>query len=312
MSIEIKPVEIYDYVSKDHFQQFIANERRPLLIKNIDIGDCIKKWTVDYLAEALGENEVKVHVSPVGNMSFINKNFTYKTLRFDEFIRRAAAEKNTKWFLCENERYYLRSTGSDRRGKDVANVEKQFPQISRDIKYPELFDKSDFFSSVFRIGSCGVQIWTHYDIMDNILLQISGEKRVVLFSPHDTQHMYLNGDKSEVLDIDCPNVEKFPNFVKATQYECIMKPGDVLYIPALWHHNTTAKTFGIGVNVFWKNLPHELYDKTDVYGNKDLLPAAKALSDINKALKIFKTLPAMYKDFYIQRAISALEKARES
>ena len=32
---------------------------------------------------------------------------------------------------------------------------------------------------------------------------------------------------------------------------------------------------GIAINVFWKNLPEEVYDKKDPYGNKDLLPAAK-------------------------------------
>ncbi|KAK9505983.1 hypothetical protein O3M35_009932 [Rhynocoris fuscipes] len=311
MPVTIQQVETYDYKDKDDFQEYIKNNRRPLLIKNVDIGECCKKWTVDYLANVLGKNEVRVHVSPVGNMSFLNKNFSYKTLAFDEFIRRAAEERNTKWFICENECYYLRSIGSDKRGKDVADVNKQFPQISSDIKFPKLFDESDFFSSVFRIGSCGVQIWTHYDIMDNMLIQIVGEKRVVLFSPSDTQHMYLNGDKSEVIDIDNPDEKRFPDFLKAVQYECLLKPGDVLFIPALWHHNTIAKSFGIGINVFWKNLPHELYDKTDVYGNKDLVPATKALSEINKAVNSLKTLPPIYKEFYIQRAISILEKAKE-
>ncbi|XP_073991202.1 tRNA wybutosine-synthesizing protein 5-like isoform X2 [Rhodnius prolixus] len=274
MPITVQQVETYNYKSKEDFQEYIKDNRRPLLIPNVDIGECCKKWTVDYLAKVLGKNEVRVHVSPVGHMSFLNKNFTYKTLPFEEFIRRAAEERNTKWFICENECYYLRSIGSDKRGKDVADVNKQFPQISSDIKFPKLFDDGDFFSSVFRIGSCGVQIWTHYDVMDNMLIQIV-------------------------------------DFLKAIQYECILKPGDVLYIPALWHHNTVAKSFGIGVNVFWKNLPHELYDKTDVYGNKDLVPAAKALTEINKAVISLKSLPPVYKEFYIQRAISVLERAKQ-
>lgn len=104
---------------------------------------------------------------------------------------------------------------------------------------------------------------------------MSGEKRVALFSPEDTHYLYLSGDKSQVLDIDNPDTTAFPDFLKATRFETLLSPGDVLYIPALWHHNTVAKVFGVGVNVFWKNLPHELYDKTDVYGNKDPLPAAK-------------------------------------
>lgn len=44
--------------------------------------------------------------------------------------------------------------------------------------------------------------------------------------------------------------------------------------PALWFHNVISEEFGVGVNVFWKHLSSECYDKTDTYGNKD--PTASA------------------------------------
>lgn len=39
------------------------------------------------------------------------------------------------------------------------------------------------------------------------------------------------GDKSEVLDIDNPDLQRFPDFTKAVPYECVLHPGDVLFIP---------------------------------------------------------------------------------
>jgi hypothetical protein len=51
-----------------------------------------------------------------------------------------------------------------------------------------------------------------------------------------------------------------------------MEPGDI-FIPALWFHNA----FGIAVNVFRKNLEHQLYDKNDPYGNKYLIPANRVI-----------------------------------
>ena len=45
------------------------------------------------------------------------------------------------------------------------------------------------------------------------------------------------GDKSEVLDVDNPDLEKFPEFAKATKYECILEPGDVLFIPGMSQSN---------------------------------------------------------------------------
>lgn len=54
-----------------------------------------------------------------------------------------------------------------------------------------------------------------------------------------------------------------------------MDPGDIVFIPALWFHKTIALDSCLGVNIFWKNLPHEFYDKQDTYGNKDLLPGTR-------------------------------------
>lgn len=76
--------------------------------------------------------------------------------------------------------------------------------------------------------------------MDNLLIQVNGRKRVVLFSPRDATKLYLNGDKSEVLDIDNPDLSRYPKFAEATPYECFMEPGDVLFIPAMWFHNVMS------------------------------------------------------------------------
>ncbi len=45
----------------------------------------------------------------------------------------------------------------------------------------------------------------------------------------------MAGDKSQVVDIDTPDVNQFPKFAAATRYECIMKPGDALFIPGEYY-----------------------------------------------------------------------------
>ena len=67
--------------------------------------------------------------------------------------------------------------------------------------------------------------------MDNILIQVVGVKRVVLFSPEDVDYMYMCGDKSEIIDIDNPDYQKYPLYAKARKYECQLTPGDILFIP---------------------------------------------------------------------------------
>lgn len=82
---------------------------------------------------------------------------------FDELIRRASQEKQTDFFIDENEKYYLRSLGKDER-KEIANIQREFPELSNDIQFPPFFESEKFFSSVFRISSSDLRLWTHYDV----------------------------------------------------------------------------------------------------------------------------------------------------
>lgn len=144
--------------------------------------------------------------------------------------------------------------------------------------------------------------------MDNLLVQVTGRKRVVLFSPQDANNLYLTGDKSRILDIDNPNLSIFPRFSRVTRYECQLEPGDVLFIPSLWFHNVISLDFGVAVNVFWKNLEPKFYDTRDTYGNKDPLPAQKAQQIVDRALKALEELPDDYRDFYARRLVSRIEE----
>lgn len=143
--------------------------------------------------------------------------------------------------------------------------------------------------------------------MDNLLVQICGHKRVVLFPPHDANLLYLSGDKSQVVDIDKPDLDHFPLFAQAHAYEALLQPGDVLFIPALWFHNVQALEFSVAVNTFWRHLDDAVYDKKDVYGNKDLLPAQRAFQLVDKAITTLAELPDEYRDFYAQRLVNNIK-----
>uniref|UniRef100_A0A8D0E4J4 tRNA wybutosine-synthesizing protein 5 n=1 Tax=Salvator merianae TaxID=96440 RepID=A0A8D0E4J4_SALMN len=307
----VVPVNQCTGATRERFLEDIYPLRKPVVLKGIDLGPCITKWTVDYLSQASGSKEVKVHVSAVPQMDFLSKNFVYRTLPFDEFIKRAAETKHTEYFISEDEKYYLRSLGDDPR-KEIADIRKQFPLLADDICVPEYFEKEQFFSSVFRISSAGLQLWTHYDVMDNFLIQVAGNKKVVLYSPRDAPYLYLSGTKSEVLDIDKPDLKKYPLFAKARRYECQLKSGDVLFIPALWFHNVTSEEFGIGVNVFWRHLSPNCYDKTDTYGNKDLTAASRAMQILDRALKTLEELPEEYRDFYGRLMVLRIQEKTRS
>ena len=67
-----------------------------------------------------------------------------------------------------------------------------------------------------RLHQTSLPFFLPTQVMDNLLVQVSGRKRVVLFSPRDAAHLYLLGDKSQVLDIDTPDLMAYPHFAQVS------------------------------------------------------------------------------------------------
>ena len=227
---------LFKDVPIESFESFSSKSKKltPVVIRGFDIGPCSTHWTPDFLKTKLRNKVVTVHKSKSPILQFLPKNFSYHNMSFDEFI--GAMNDNDSSF------YYLRSLADSPRDK-VANIQHDFPEICDDISFPPLNDNDTFFSSVFRISSPGVELWTHFDTMDNFLIQIKGEKRVVFFPPSDALNLYLIEDKSRVCDLDNIDLQSFPKLTRCNAWKCILQPGDVVFIPAFWFHNVKAIDF---------------------------------------------------------------------
>jgi Cupin-like domain len=82
----------------------------------------------------------------------------------------------------------------------------------------------------------------HYDNLHThaFLMQICGTKEYVLYSPDQTQFMYpqaeINSNKSSVTDLERPDLDRFPLFGRAVASRCVLKAGEMLFVPAGWWH----------------------------------------------------------------------------
>ena len=78
-------------------------------------------------------------------------------------------------------------------------------------------------------------------------------------------------------------------------------------LAALWFHNVLNVDSGVAVNVFWRQLAADQYDRADTYGNKDLIAAARAAQVVDRAVKLLDTLPDDYRDFYARKLITRIQ-----
>lgn len=298
-------IRTYENVSPEFFRQEIQPLRRPAIVRGFDLGPCVQKWhRVEYIKQKEEDRPMKVHLSKEPLMDFRLKNFRYAVMSFYDLLEKAAGPGKDG-----DELVYLRALGGDEaRGKDATLFQRDFPSLQEDFQPPPLFEPEKLFSSVLRVSSADVSVWTHYDITDNVYFQIVGQKRVLMWAPDQALNMYLDGDKSQVTNVDDPDLDQFPKFALTKQYEGILQPGDTLFIPSMWFHNMKALDFGIAINMFWKNFDLKLYDKKDPYGNKDLLPAAKSLRMLDNVIRQLDELPSEIKDFYARLLILKLSK----
>lgn len=144
--------------------------------------------------------------------------------------------------------------------------------------------------------------------MANVLCQIQGHKRLLLFPPSDVRHIHFSPGASSS-SIDVFSMLDDVKLAQAHPHEAMLRPGDVLFLPALWLHAASpTEGMSIAVNVFFRNLESGYAPGKDVYGNRDLQAYEKGRQDIAKIAKSFSSLPQDAQDFYILRLAEELRE----
>ena len=114
----------------------------------------------------------------------------------------------------------------------------------------------------FWLGPAGTVTPLHCDFDDNIFAQIWGTKRIFLSPPHHDEFLYPS-EANAILygspfDPEAPDFDRFPLARQACMIECIVNPGDMLYVPAGWYHQVRALTFSLSANRWARALPFAL------------------------------------------------------
>ena len=116
----------------------------------------------------------------------------------------------------------------------------------------------------FWLGPAGTVTPLHCDYDDNIFAQVWGRKRITLVPPHHEDFLYVR-EANPVLfgspfDPESPDFERFPLARQALPVECIVEPGELLYVPAGWYHQVRSLSFSLSVNRWARGVPLALPD----------------------------------------------------
>tara|TARA_R110002072_G_scaffold21902_5_gene77177 strand:+ start:8078 stop:8968 length:891 start_codon:yes stop_codon:yes gene_type:complete len=220
-TLDLKPIDKVSNIEPEEFSKSYFKPLRPLVIQDVaKAWPALDKWSPEFFKEKHGDKQVKVY-----DASFVaaGKNYMSKTkvIPFREYINAVIAEEqDLRMFLY--------------------NIKSEIPELVDDIVFPSLLKGlSKNFVFMF-FGSKGSVTQMHFDIdMSHVLhTAMYGKKTVYLF-PYEqgkNLHRYPFTCRSYV-DIEKPDLERFPNMKNLKGYKVVIEKGDSLYIPAgYWHH----------------------------------------------------------------------------
>ncbi|MDI1355866.1 MAG: cupin-like domain-containing protein [bacterium] len=235
------PVEVVKKISDREFDQFYLKPQKPVVLKGLtDETSAGKKWNIDYINHVCGDVMVDVYdnANPNSASAFTTPDLKMK---FGDYV-------NT---LLRDEPSTLRMF--------LFNMFAVRPALRKDFPCPSIIKGIMGRAGFMFFGAKGVNVRIHQDMdMSNVILtQFYGRKKVVLVSPNYSRLLYkLPYNTHSLVDLDHPDYEKYPGLRHVPTMECILEPGDSLFIPSgYWHYITYLES---GFSVSYRKIAQTL------------------------------------------------------
>jgi hypothetical protein len=226
-------------------------------------------WRPGYLKGVAGHREVSVREIAGPPVNIFQKLVSGGITRFSEYL---------DWVL-EVDEDVSKELGADQTGRGPLDVCRLVGTLGFDCSYylncrldalsaallddiqvPNWFG-TDVRSINLWCGVFGTSCGLHCDLVPNCNVQVTGRKSFTMFAPAETSLLYpIKGRTHCRFDPNSPDFDTFPLAREATRWDCILEPGEALYIPVGWYHQATVISgWATNVNVFWRRpFPHGL------------------------------------------------------
>ena len=222
--MHIEPVGRVSSVDKERFLSEYKSQNQPIIIENLSKNwPAHDKWTFDYLCDVVGDNVVPLYGGGEQAKGRRHQHSHVNEMTFRDFISALRQGENKLRMF-----FY--------------NILQQAPALMADFTFPDIGLKLFKKLPVFFFGGQGAKVQMHFDIdyADLLLCQFGGKKRVFLFAPDQSKHLYhvpFSFSSLFPVDVDQPDFERYPALKNAKGMVAELDHGDVLYIPpGFWHY----------------------------------------------------------------------------
>lgn len=236
----------------------------PVVLTDTGLVSSALKWDLEYLSEHLGNGDCTVYQSEGIHFKYYDeakvrdhrlKNVRPPTQRTEMKIGRFAEKLRNPG----RTKYYLQQSLNDTVGRRMVLdfLDFNWEWVNRQQKQNGW---GPLTSNLLLVATEGNITPVHYDEQQNLFAQLRGYKRFLLFSPEYYKCLYPHPvwhphDRQSQVELENPDLERFPEFSQLRGWEAILGPGDVLYLPMYWWHQVESAPRGgytVSVNFWYK------------------------------------------------------------
>jgi lysine-specific demethylase 8 len=255
----VGPVDAREFVSRFELPE------RPVVLAGAAAGwPAVTGWSPEALKAKLGDIEIpyKISVShrhPDFSEPDLARVFARGRGRLRDLVDAVTsgprAERARRLFTGDEQFLVRRRNGQ-------TTVDPDLAPLLGDVRVPPYVPEDRLYTVWAWLSGPGVRTWLHYDNngCHNLNAQITGRKRCVLYPPSDLPALYPfppggpnPAHNCSQVDVDAPDLGRFPDFAGASAMEATLEAGDLLFIPAWWFHAFLhLGDFNTNVNFWWK------------------------------------------------------------
>jgi Cupin-like domain len=239
-----------DGMERDQFLDLFYAPGRPCLVTGaIDHWPALGRWSPAYLRERIGDAPVEYQGGreEAGSEFEIAKARHKRVMPFSAYLDMILGAPGNNAYITAN--------NSDSNSAAFA------PLMADTGPIPFCLGPEE---GMVWIGPAGTFTPLHFDLTNNLLVQVAGTKRILIVPPAETRYLYHRRHVfSEVHDLeDQARLALYPLAREAKPFEITLAPGEVLYLPIGWWHQVRSLEFSVTLTYtgfLWPNLGYGDY-----------------------------------------------------
>ena len=233
-------VPAIDSIPADRFFAEFYFANRPVKLRGlVDHWPALRLWTLDYLAEKVGDRVVELQGQRESAHDYeLHKDRHQRQLAMRDVIDivRSVESSNEFYVTAYN---------------DTTNKQTLAP-LWEDLAPVSILKDSGGRDGFFWFGPKGTLTPLHHDLTNNLLVQVMGRKRVLLVPPwelervRNRQHCFSEVTLAELVS---------EGGSAPDHCECVIGPGEALFLPIGWWHHVEA--LDVSISMSFTNFPFE-------------------------------------------------------